>query len=79
MNRLLAGISNDQTARLWNLDTTYLQVGPPIQHEESASPYGKVLVTGGGKDVYAWDIHAIFKRAGLKYLLLPDVNITTLQ
>ncbi|KAG1848980.1 WD40-repeat-containing domain protein [Suillus subalutaceus] len=71
---LLASASNGETARLWSLDTN-LQVGPPLQHKErvqyaALSADGKVLVTGGDKDVYAWDIHAILKKAGLGKLLL---------
>ncbi|KAG1836112.1 WD40-repeat-containing domain protein [Suillus subalutaceus] len=73
---LLASASNGETARLWSLDTN-LQVGPPLQHKErvqyaALSADGKVLVTGGDKDVYAWDIHAILKKAGLGKLLLHD-------
>ncbi|KAG1758835.1 hypothetical protein EDD22DRAFT_171412 [Suillus occidentalis] len=75
-DRLLATVS-DSTARLWNLDTN-LPVGPPLQHKErvlctALSDDGTVLVTGGDKDVYAWDIHAILKKAGLEDLLPPHV------
>jgi WD40 repeat protein len=81
-NRFLASVSDDKTARLWNLDTN-LQVGPPLEHEEALysagiSPDGKVLVTGcKNNNVYAWDVHAILKKAGLEDLLLPipDVNL----
>ncbi|KAG1856362.1 WD40-repeat-containing domain protein [Suillus subalutaceus] len=62
-NCLLASVSLDHTARLWNVDTN-LQVGPPLQHEEdlrsaALSPDAKVLVTGcHNKNVYAWDGNA---------------------
>jgi WD40 repeat protein len=81
-NRFLASVSDDKTACLWNLDTN-LQVGPPLQHEDglwcvALSPDGKVLVTGcKNNNAYAWDVHAILKKAGLEDLLLPipDVNL----
>jgi WD40 repeat protein len=74
--RLLASISEDKTARLWNLDTN-LQVGPPLQHDHwvqcaALSADGQVLVTGGyTQDVYVWDIHAILNKTGFEDLLLP--------
>jgi WD40 repeat protein len=48
-NRLLASASWDNTARLWNLDTS-LQVGPPLEHTDAVegvafSPDGKLLST----------------------------------
>jgi WD40 repeat protein len=78
-NRFLASVSDDKTACLWNLDTN-LQVGPPLQHEDelhstALSPDGKVLVTGSQDgNAYAWDVHAILKKAGLESLLRP-INV----
>ena len=79
-NRLLASASNDNTARLWNLDTN-LPVGPPLQHKDKVecaaiSDDGKLLVTGSGNDVYVWHIYVILKEAGLEDLLsIPDVSV----
>ena len=82
-DRLLASASNDETARLWNLDTN-LQVGPPLQHEclvrsAAISADGKQLVTGcDDKNAYVWDIHTILKDAGLEDLLsIHNVNTST--
>ncbi|KAG2134537.1 WD40-repeat-containing domain protein [Suillus clintonianus] len=78
-NRLLASVSYDKTARLWNLDTN-LPIGSPLQHEdglESAalSADGTVLVTGcKNGNVYTWDIHAILKESGLEDLLSTGTN-----
>ncbi|KAG2341548.1 WD40 repeat-like protein [Suillus weaverae] len=72
--RLLASVSFDKTARLWNPDTN-LPVGPPLQRKDlvqcaALSTDGTVLVTGGyDKDVYAWDIQAILKKVGLEDLM----------
>ncbi|KIK32893.1 hypothetical protein CY34DRAFT_40322, partial [Suillus luteus UH-Slu-Lm8-n1] len=49
-NRLLASAPEDNTARIWNLDTN-LPVGPPLQDKKSVecaafSANGRVLVTG---------------------------------
>ncbi|KAG2069218.1 WD40 repeat-like protein [Suillus decipiens] len=82
-DRLLVSASNDQTARLWNFDIN-LPDGPPLRHKErvaclALSPDGKVLVTGGDRDLYAWDIHAILKKAGLEGLLPTDTNINASQ
>jgi WD40 repeat protein len=82
-DRLLASGSDDQTARLWNLDTN-LQVGPPLQHERivysaAISADGKQLVTGcRNENAYVWDIHTTLKDAGLEDLLsIHDVNTST--
>jgi WD40 repeat protein len=81
-NHFLASVSLDKTARLWNLDTN-LQVGPPLQHDHSLfsavlSPDGKVLVTGcHNSNAYAWDVHAILKKAGL--LPINKVNLIVFQ
>lgn len=81
-DRLLASTSWDGTARLWNLDTN-LQVGPPLQHEKGSdvqcaafSADGRLLSTGcEDRNVYVWDIQAIFKLARLEDLLfIPDVQ-----
>lgn len=78
-NRILASASSNNTARLWNFDTNS-PVGPPLQHQAVAncaafSVDAKVVVTGGYDiDVYAWDVHAILKEAGLEDLLpIPDM------
>jgi len=82
-DRLLASGSYDKTARLWNLDTN-LPVGPPLQHQgavESAaiSTDGKLLVTGGDKEAYVWDVHTTLKDAGLEELLsILDVSVNRL-
>jgi WD40 repeat protein len=82
-NRLLASASYDTTARLWNLDTN-LPVGPPLRHEDelrsaALSQDGKVLLTAcNNKNAYAWDIHAILKKAGLEDLLPSTPNVTSL-
>jgi WD40 repeat protein len=83
-NRLLASASYDKTARLWNLDTN-LPVGPPLQHEQglhsvALSPDAKVLFTAcQSKNVYAWDIYAILKEAGLEDLLSIGTNIVSVN
>jgi WD40 repeat protein len=75
-NRFFASVYHNKTARLWNLDTN-LPVGPPLEHDDllrfaGLSPDGKVLVTGcENNNAYAWDVHAILKKAGLEDLLLP--------
>lgn len=79
-DRLLVTVS-ENTARLWHLDTN-LPVGPPLQHKErvqcaALSADGTVLVTGGDKDVYAWDINPILKKAGLEDLLLSPASGTS--
>jgi WD40 repeat protein len=82
-NRLLASASDDNTARLWNLDTN-LPVGPALHHEHEVtcaafSADAKVVVTGcEDKNAYAWDVHAILKEAGLDGLL-PNVNLLILR
>jgi len=79
-DRLLASGSDDKTARLWNLDTN-LPVGPPLQHQAfvqtaAISADGKLLVTGGHRNAYIWDIHTILKDAGLEELLsFLDVSV----
>ncbi|KAG2038631.1 WD40-repeat-containing domain protein [Suillus americanus] len=82
--RLLASASVDTTSRLWNLDTN-LPIGPPLQHEDdlysaALSPDGKVLVTGcTNSNAYKWDIHAIFKEAGLEDQMPIGTNIEASQ
>jgi WD40 repeat protein len=83
-SRLLASVSWDKTARLWNLDTN-LQVGPPLQHKEGLdsagiSPDGKALVTGcQDGNTYTWDIHAILKEAGIEGLLSTGIDIVSVN
>ena len=80
-DHLLASVSFDETARLWNLDTN-LPVGPPLQHQAAIqggaiSADGKLLVTCcGDKNAYVWDIHTTLKDAGLEELLsILDVSV----
>ncbi|KAG1773763.1 hypothetical protein EDD22DRAFT_965056 [Suillus occidentalis] len=81
-NRLLASASNDNTARVWNLNTN-LQVGTPLQHKywvysAAFSANGRVLVTGcGDKTASAWDIHTILKQAGFEELLPTVTDIAS--
>jgi WD40 repeat protein len=81
-NRLLASASDDNTARIWNLDTN-LPVGPPLQHKDwvhspAFSANGQVLVTGCSKgDTYTWNVNAILTKAGLEDLLNDDVSAST--
>jgi len=82
-DRLLSSASNDNTARLWNLDTN-LPVGPPLQHQATVwdvalSADGKFLVTAcHDKNAYVWNTHTIRvpQEAGLDDLLrLPNVSV----
>jgi len=82
-DRLLASGSEDNTARLWNLDIN-LPIGPPIPHKNTVysaaiSLDGKQLVTGcGDTNAYVWDIHTTLKDAGLEDLLSThDVSTST--
>jgi WD40 repeat protein len=83
-NRLLASVSRDKIARLWNLDTN-LPVGPLLQHKEvlrsaALSPDGKVLVTGcQDGNAYTWDVHAILKEAGIEDLLPISTDIVSIN
>jgi WD40 repeat protein len=84
-NRLLASASDDNTARIWNLDTN-LPIGPPLQHRDkvecaafSANRRLGVLVTGcNDKNAYTWDVNAIVKQAGLEDLLQPPSHVNLL-
>ena len=80
-DRLLASVSFDETARLWNLDTN-LPVGPPLQHQvlvhsAAISADGNLLVTGcRDENAYVWDIHTKLQDAGLEELLsILDVSV----
>jgi WD40 repeat protein len=81
-NRLLASASDDDTVRLWNLDTN-LPVGPPLQHKDKVrsaafSANGRVLVTGCyDKNAYTWDVNAILEQAGLEELLPTVTDIVS--
>jgi WD40 repeat protein len=82
-DRLLASVSYDKTARLWNLDTN-LPVGPPLQHAQdlssaALSPDGRVLVTVDKNNAYARDVHAILKETGLEDLLSIGTNIVSVN
>ncbi|KAG2739653.1 WD40 repeat-like protein, partial [Suillus brevipes Sb2] len=58
-DRILAGVSGDRTAQLWNLDNGQ-PIGLPIQHADgvncvSFSAGGKQLATGcEDKNAYIW-------------------------
>ena len=80
-DRLLASMSWDKTARLWNLDTN-CPVGPPLQHQDTVvsaaiSADRKQLVTCcHDKNAYVWDIDTILEDARLEHLLsIPDVSV----
>ena len=80
-DRLLASVSWDRTARLWNLDTN-LPVGPPLQHQHwvwdaAFSAGGKFLVVAcEDKNAYVWNTHTMLQETGLEdLLLLPNVSI----
>jgi len=83
-NDLLASASWDQTARLWNIDTS-LQVGLPLPHENelsfvALSPDAKVLVTGcKNGNLYTWDIQEILKETGLGDPLPIGTNIVSVK
>lgn len=81
--RILASVSNDSTARIWNLENDQL-IGPPLHHEKSVkgvafSADRKFLITGCiDGHIYTWDISAIIKEAGLDNLLLDNVSSANL-
>jgi hypothetical protein len=88
-SHILASVSGDWTARLWNLENGQ-PISSPIQHAEqvncvSFSADGKRLATGcNDKNAYIWDVTVILREAGLDDLLLdPKVSqarfITFLQ
>lgn len=74
--RILASVSDDHTARLWNLDSNQL-IGPPLRHEcEVRCVFfsGKFLATGCyDHNMYTWDVSAIVKQAGLSGILSDNV------
>lgn len=76
--RILASVSDDHTARLWNLNNNKL-IGPPLRHEcEVRCVFfsGKFLATGCyDHHMYTWDVSAIVKQAGLNDLLSDNVNV----
>ncbi|KAG2758269.1 WD40 repeat-like protein [Suillus brevipes Sb2] len=77
-NLLLASVSDDQTARIWNLDTN-LPVGQLKDwlYSTTFSANGRVLVTGSSEgNMYTWDVHAILHQAGLEDPL-TDANIAS--
>jgi WD40 repeat protein len=78
--RILASVSNDHTARLWNLNNNQL-IGPPLRHECEVSCVffsGKFLATGCyDHHMYTWDVSAIVKQAGLNDILSDNVSLDT--
>lgn len=73
-DHILASVSGDNAARLWNLDNGKA-ISSPVQHAEQAncvlfSVDGQLLTTGcGDKNAYSWDIATIVRGAGLDDLL----------
>ncbi|KAG2078553.1 WD40 repeat-like protein, partial [Suillus decipiens] len=69
-DRILATVSYDKTAQLWNTETNQA-IGTPLHHEDevtsvSFSADGKFLVTGCDDDhIYTWGISTIVKEARL--------------
>ncbi|KAG2739015.1 WD40 repeat-like protein [Suillus brevipes Sb2] len=70
-DRILATASYfDQTAQLWDLETNQ-PIGTPLHHQEEVrsatfSVDGKFLLTCcEDKHIYAWDVSAVVKEAGL--------------
>lgn len=78
--RILASVSHENTARLWNLENGQL-IGPPLHHEKAVkdmafSADGKLLTTGCEDGyIYTWDISAIITEAGLHNLLSDKMNV----
>ncbi|KAG1882615.1 WD40-repeat-containing domain protein [Suillus subluteus] len=80
--RILASALFDNTVRLWNLDNNK-PISSPLNHANrvaavSFSADGKLLATCcDDNNAYTWDVYAIFKKAGLEYLLLdkPDKSL----
>lgn len=75
--RILASVSDDNTARIWNLKSNE-PIGPPLRHEREVrcvSFSGKFLATGCyDHHVYTWDVSVIVKKAGLDDILSENVN-----
>jgi len=78
--RILASVSWDRTARLWNLENGQ-PIGTPLKHPDqvqclSFSMDGKLLATGcDDRNAYSWDIAEIVRQAGFDELLLsPNVS-----
>ncbi|KAG2739293.1 WD40 repeat-like protein [Suillus brevipes Sb2] len=83
-SHILASVTRDKTARLWNLENGQL-ISSPIQHAEqvncvSFSADGKRLATGcNDKNAYIWDVTTILREAGLDDLLSdPKANKSAL-
>jgi len=61
-DRILASASHDKTARLWNLDDSWLPISSPLKHADtvscvSFSAGGQLLATGcHDHNAYAWTI-----------------------
>jgi WD40 repeat protein len=79
-DRILASVSGDWTARLWNLENGQ-PIASPLQHASEVNCVsflagGKQLATGcEDKNAYIWDVAAILREAGLEDLLLdPKVS-----
>ncbi|KIK40862.1 hypothetical protein CY34DRAFT_806792 [Suillus luteus UH-Slu-Lm8-n1] len=84
--RIIASASGDETARLWNLETSQ-PISSPLYHADrvislSFSADGQQLATAcEDKNAYLWDVSATLRGAGLEDLLLdkPDkstINVT---
>ncbi|KAG2344814.1 WD40 repeat-like protein [Suillus weaverae] len=74
--RILASVSDDSTARLWNLKSNQL-IGLPLHHEcevRCVSFSGKFLATGCyDHHMYTWDVSVIVKKAGFNGILSDNV------
>jgi WD40 repeat protein len=79
--RIIASVSRDETAQLWNLENGQ-PTSSPLQHTDSVQslPFSAdeiVLATGcSDNDAYTWDVDAIVGEAGLGVLLFdPRVSL----
>ncbi|KAG1893947.1 WD40-repeat-containing domain protein [Suillus fuscotomentosus] len=84
--RILASVSENKTAQLWDFANNQ-PIGPPLHHEgrvrcAAFSADGKLLVTGcwlpgtglRKSCIYTWDVSAILREAGLEDLLSDNDN-----
>jgi WD40 repeat protein len=86
--RILAGVSYNMTAQLWNFANNQ-PIGPPLYHENQVrcaafSADGKLLLTGcwpSDEDedrkthINIWDVSVIVREAGLEDLLSHNVSL----
>jgi WD40 repeat protein len=81
--RILASVSYNKTAQLWNFANNQ-PIEPPLYHDGPVRCVtffadGKLLVTGCWLlekwHLYTWDVSAIVKEAGLEDLLSDNVSL----